>query len=64
MIFISNLGKSVSGETKKMQVDSIKLSDGREMRDIDENGYMYLGIAETDKIREKLTKEKFIIEYL
>ena len=34
------------------------------MRDIDENGYMYLGLAETDKIKEKLTKEKFIIEYL
>ena len=34
------------------------------MRDIDENGYMYLGIAETDKIKEKLMKEKFIIEYL
>lgn len=34
------------------------------MKDIDESGYMYLGIAEIDKVKEKKTIEKFIQEDL
>ena len=34
------------------------------MKDIDKNGYMYLGFVETDKIKEKGAKEKFIKECL
>ena len=34
------------------------------MKDIDETGYTYLGILETDKIKEKEMKEKFSREYL
>ena len=34
------------------------------MKDIDETGYTYLGILETDKIKEKEMKEKFSKEYL
>ena len=34
------------------------------MKDIDETGYTYLGILETDKIKEKEIKEKFSKEYL
>ena len=33
------------------------------MKDIDETGYTYLGILETDKINEKEMKEKFCKEY-
>ena len=34
------------------------------MKDIDETGYTYLGILETDKIKEKQMNEKFNKEYL
>ena len=34
------------------------------MKDIDETGYTYLGILETDKIKDKEMKEKFSREYL
>ena len=34
------------------------------MKDTDETGYRYLGIMETDKIKEKEMKEKFSKEYL
>ena len=34
------------------------------MIDIDETGYRYLGILETDKIKEKQMKKKFTKEYL
>ena len=33
------------------------------MKDIDETGYTYIGILETDKIKEKEKKEKFSKEY-
>ena len=34
------------------------------MKDIDKTGYTYLGILETDKIKEKEMKEEFSKEYL
>ena len=34
------------------------------MKDIDETGYTYLRILETDKIKKKEMKEKFSKEYL
>ena len=34
------------------------------MKDIDEPGHAYLGILETDKIKEKEMKEKFSKEYV
>ena len=37
---------------------------GHHMKEIDETGYTYLGILETDKIKDKEMKEKFSIEYL
>ena len=42
----------------------IRLPSGQHMKDIDETGYTYLGILETDKIKEKEMKEKFSKEYL
>ena len=38
--------------------------DWQHMKDIYEIGYTYLGILETDKIKEKEMKEKFSKEYL
>ena len=49
---------------KVIRADGIRLPDGQHMKDIDEAGYTYLGILETDKIKEKEMKEKFSKEYL
>ena len=38
---------------KLIKTDGIRLSDGQDIRDIDETGYTYLQILETDKIKEK-----------
>ena len=42
-----------------IRTDGIRLPDGQDMKDIDEAGYTYIGILETDMIKEKETKEKF-----
>ena len=49
---------------KIIRKDDIRLPDVQHMKDIDETGYTYLGILETDKIKEKEIKEKFSKEYL
>ena len=49
---------------KFIGTDGIRLSDGQDMKDIDETGYTYLGIWETNKIKEKEMKKKFSKEYL
>ena len=49
---------------KVIKTDGINRPDGQDMKDIDETGYTYLGILETDKIKEKKMKEKFSKEYL
>ena len=49
---------------KVTRTDCIRLPDGQDMKHIDETGYTYLGILETDKIKEKEIKEKFSKEYL
>ena len=35
------------------RIDGIRLRDGQDVEDVDEAGYRYLGILETDKIKEK-----------
>ena len=49
---------------KVIRTDSIRLPDEQDMKDIDQTGYKYLGILETEKIKEKKMKEKFSKEYL
>ena len=49
---------------KVIRTDNIRLPDGQNMKDINETGYTYLGILETDKSKEKEMKEKFSKEYL
>ena len=41
----------------------ITLLDGRLMREIEEDGYEYLGILEVDMMREKEMKKRFAREY-
>ena len=40
-----------------MRFDGITFLDGRLMREIEEDGYKYLGILEVDMIREKEMKK-------
>ena len=49
---------------KIIRTDGIRLPDGQHIKDIDEIGFAYLAILETDKIKEKEMKEKFSREYL
>ena len=49
---------------KIIRKDDIRLPNVQHMKDIDETGYTYLGILETDKIKEKEIKGKFSKEYL
>ena len=49
---------------KVIRTYGIRLPDGQHMKDSDETGYTYLGILETDKIKEKEMKENFSKEYM
>ena len=61
---IKKCGVLIMERRKVIRTDGIGLPDGQDMKDIDETGYTYLGILETDKIKEKEMKEKFSKEYL
>ena len=43
--------------SQDIRTDSIIPLDGQHMKDIDETGYTYLEILETDKIKAKKMKE-------
>ena len=47
-------------DRKVIRTDVTRLTDGKDMKEIDETGYTYLGILETDKIKEKEMKESLI----
>ena len=57
-------GEHFMDRGKVIGADGTRLPDGQDMKDIDETGYTYFGIMETDKIKEKEMKEKFSKEYL
>ena len=52
------------GERKSYYRKFFRFPDGQHMKDIDGTSYTYLGILETNKIKEKEMKEKFSQEYL
>ena len=61
---IKKCGVFIMERGKVIRIDGIRLPDGKHMKDIDETGYTFLGILETDKIKEKEMKEKFSKEFL
>ena len=61
---IKKCGVLIMERGKVIRTDGIRLPDGQHMKDIDEIDYTYLGILETDKIKEKEMKEKFSREYM
>ena len=44
-------------DKKLLKTNGIRLPDGQHMEDIDETGYTYLGILETDKVKKKEIKK-------
>ena len=47
---INRCGVLIMERGKVIWADGIRLPDGQHMKDIDETGFIYLGILETDKI--------------
>ena len=50
-------------EGKIVRHQGIELPNGETMKEVEQEGYTYLGIVEMDKIKEIEMKEKTIIEY-
>ena len=61
---IKKCGVLIMERGKVIRIDGIRLPDGQDMKDIDEVDYTYLGILETDKIKDKEIKGNFSKEYL
>ena len=57
-------GALIMERGKVIRKDGIKLPHGQGMKYIDDAGYTYSTILETDKIKEKAMEEKFHEEYL
>ena len=53
---IKKCGVLIIERGKVIKADGIRLPDEQHMKDINENGFTYLGILETDKIKEKEMK--------
>ena len=49
---IKKCGVVIMERGKIIRTNGIRLPDGQHMKDIDKTGYTYLGISETDKIKE------------
>ena len=47
----------------KFSMDRIELPSGEKIREIEEDGYKYLGILEYDRVKEQEMKDKFRNEY-
>ena len=61
---IKKCGLLIMEREKVIIANFFRFPDGQHMKDIDGTSYTYLGILETNKIKEKEMKEKFSQEYL
>ena len=60
---IKKCGVLVLKRGKIVKMEGIVLPDGQVMKEIDDNGYKYLGILEADHLKEKEMKDLFSKEY-
>ena len=60
---IKKCGMVVLKRGKNAKMEGIVLPDGQVMKEIDASGYKYLGILETDQLKEEETKDLFSKEY-
>ena len=56
---IKKSGVLVLKRTQTVKIEGIVLSDGKVVTKIDESGYKYLDILETDQLKENKTKDLF-----
>ena len=47
-----------------MSSEGVEMPDGERIKEVEKNGYRYLGILEYNKIKESKMKENFWREYL
>ena len=59
---LKKCGVVIMKRGKLVRFDGIHLPNGDVIKQVDENGYTYLGILELNEIRENKMKEKIITE--
>ena len=57
---IKKCGVIIMGTGKVTRADGIRLPDGQNTENTDNNSYTYLGILETNKIKEEEIKKTYI----
>ena len=60
---MTKFGSLTIKREKEVRLQGIKLSNSEIMKEVEKDGYIYLGIVELDKIEENEMKEKTIKEY-
>ena len=60
---IKKSGVLVLKRGKIVKMEGVVLPDGQVMKEIEDRGYRYLGILETDELKEKEMKDLFSKEY-
>ena len=60
---IEKCGVIIMNRGKVKSTDRTELPSGKKMREIEEDGYKYLGILEYDRVKEQEMKDKFRNEY-
>ena len=61
---VKKCGVAIMKRKKLVENEETDLGNGESIKDIDLEGYRYLGTIEADRIREKEMKEIFLKEYL
>ena len=60
---IKTCGVIIMNRGKVKSKDGIELPSSEKIKEIEEDGYKYLGILEYDRVKEQETKDKFKNEY-
>ena len=60
---IRKCGVQVLKPGKIVKMEGVVQPDGQDLKKIEDGGYMYLGILETDHLKEKEMKDLFSNEY-
>ena len=60
---IKKCGVIIMNKGKVKSTEGIELPSGEKIREIEEDGYKYLGILEYDRVKEQEMKDKFRNEY-
>ena len=60
---IKKCGVFIMNRRKVKSIDGIELRSGEKIKEIEEDGYKYLGILEYDRVKEQKMKDKFRNKY-